>query len=252
MQAVLMAAGKGTRISRHIGERPKCTLDIGGEPLIRHTVRMLLTNDINVSIVVGYRKEAVMECLTGLPVSYFYNPFFDVTNSIASLWFARSVLERDDVIIANGDVYWDEDVLEILCEDDHDPVMLADSSRGEEGDYLFSFEDDKLLKYGKDLKGADVSGEYVGIAKVGARFQSILLGRLQNLIDTQQHGLWWEDVLYSMIHADRTIYVRDIRGYFWAEIDFVEDYDRIITYRRAMASQQASRLKISDRAVVSI
>lgn len=92
MKAILMAAGKGSRISRHIGENPKCTLDIGGIPLIRNTVEMLLANDIEVNMVVGYEKEIIYDVLDGLPVKYYYNPFYDVTNSIASLWFAKEAL----------------------------------------------------------------------------------------------------------------------------------------------------------------
>lgn len=227
-----MAAGKGTRISRHIGELPKCTLDIGGESLISHTAKMLLAKGVDVSVVLGYNKEVVIDSLAGLPISYFHNPFYDLTNSIASLWFARSAIGSDDLIIGNADVYWDEDIFAALNSGSKDPVMLADSSRGEEGDYLFKFEDEKLLMYGKDLRGSDVSGEYVGIARIGQEFQNIFLGKIQALIDRQQHSLWWEDVLYSLIHDGQTVYVTDIRGLFWAEIDFIEDYERIRQYRQ--------------------
>lgn len=56
MKAILMAAGRGTRISRTIDDKCKCTLDIGGQSLIRHTVEMLIKNNIEVHIVVGYKK----------------------------------------------------------------------------------------------------------------------------------------------------------------------------------------------------
>jgi choline kinase len=121
-------------------------------------------------------------------------------------------------------------------------VMLADSSRCEEGDYLFKFEDEKLLMYGKDLRGADISGEYVGIAMIRREFQNIFLGKLQSLIDAQQHSLWWEDVLYSLIAEERDVYVKDITGLFWSEIDFIEDYRRITEYRHESGASRASRV----------
>lgn len=241
-----MAAGRGTRISRYIGDMPKCTLDIGGTSLIRHTAEMLLANGVSVSVVLGYKKGAVIEALSGLPVTYFHNPFFDVTNSIASLWFAREVLGKDDLIVANADVYWDEDMLEALVTSSRDPVMLADSSRGEEGDYLFKYEDERLLKYGKDLNGADVSGEYVGIAKIGRDYHNIFLGRLHSLVDSQNHTLWWEDVLYTLIHDEgRVVYVKDISGQFWSEIDFIEDYQRITDHRRQREPSARSLLAVA-------
>ena len=42
--------------------------------------------------------------------------------------------------------------------------------------------------------------------------------------------MWWEDVLYSFVE-ERSIYVRDIQGMFWAEVDYIEDYERILKFR---------------------
>ena len=92
MKAILLAAGRGTRISRIIKEIPKSTLPVDGTPLIRRSVTMLLDRNIKPIVCVGYCKEKIYEALEGLDVEYYYNPFYDVTNSIASLWFARKEL----------------------------------------------------------------------------------------------------------------------------------------------------------------
>lgn len=228
MKAVLLAGGRGTRISRYIGEMPKCALDIGGISLIRQIVEMLLKNHIEVSIVVGYKKEMVINCLQGLNVKYFYNPFYDVTNSIASLWFAKKELSGYDILIANADVFWEEDILDVVLRDEQEQVMLMDTSKN--ADYLFKCQGTKLLQYGKDL--TDVTGEYVGIAKIRRNFLNRFVGRLESLIERQQHGLWWENVLYSFIEQI-DINVKDINGMFWSEIDFIEDYNKIVEYRNA-------------------
>ena len=89
MKAILLAAGKGTRISRMVKAIPKSTLPIGGVPLIRRTVDMLKKEGFNISICVGYKQNDIKKVLEGLDVNYYYNPFYDVTNSIASLWFAK-------------------------------------------------------------------------------------------------------------------------------------------------------------------
>ncbi|MCK9471833.1 MAG: phosphocholine cytidylyltransferase family protein [Bacilli bacterium] len=227
MKAILLAAGRGSRISRYIGESPKCTLDIGGTPLIRHTVEMLLKNNVDVSVVIGYNKEMVINSLEGLNVKFYYNPFFDVTNSIASLWFARKELYGDDIVIANADVFWEQNILDILHDDEQEQVMLMDSSMNL--DYLFKCEGTKLINYGKGLD--DYSGEYVGIAKLNKGFLNRFNGRLEKLIEKQKHELWWENVLYSFIE-EIDINVKDIKGVFWSEIDFIEDYHRIVEYRK--------------------
>lgn len=231
MKAILLAGGRGTRISRYIGESPKCALDIGGISLIRNTVELLLKNKIDVSVVVGYNKEMVINTLQGLNVKYYYNPFYDITNSIASLWFAKNELSGDDVIIANADVFWEQEILDIIKEDKQDQVMLMDTSR--DMDYLFKCEGTKLIDHGKELK--EYTGEYVGIAKIRKNFLNKFYGRLETLIDRQKHKLWWENVLYSFID-ELDVNVKDINGLFWSEIDFIEDYNRIINYRESKSN----------------
>jgi L-glutamine-phosphate cytidylyltransferase len=228
MKAILLAGGRGTRISRYVGERPKCTLDIGNISLIRHTVELLLKNKIEVVVIIGYKKEMVVNSLEGLNIKYYYNPFYDVTNSIASLWFAKKELYDDDIIISNADVFWEQDILEVVMNDKQEQVMLMDSSKST--DYLFKCEGTKLVNYGKDL--TDVTGEYVGIAKIRKSFLNKFIGRLESLIETQQHGLWWENVLYSYV-KELNVNVKDIKGMFWSEIDFIEDYDRVVEYRKS-------------------
>ena len=39
-----MAAGRGTRISKFIGEKPKSLVDVGGITLLSHTIEMLKSN----------------------------------------------------------------------------------------------------------------------------------------------------------------------------------------------------------------
>ena len=50
------------------------------------------------------------------------------------------------------------------------------------------------------------------------------------MIAVQEHSVWWENVLYGMA-KEREIYVKDIRGKFWAEVDYIEDYERILEHR---------------------
>lgn len=232
MKAILMVAGVGSRISQYIDQKAKCMVDIGGCSLIRNTVSMLIENDIKVSVVTGYRKNDVVEELRGLDVDFYFNPFYESTNSICSLWFAREQIDEDDLIIANGDVYWGPDVLREVLLENRDVAMLADSTRGIEGDYLFKYDHDKLIKFGKGLPAEDISGEYVGISRIGTTFQKAFLEKMDALIWQKKHNLWWEDILYSFI-PERDIYVHDIAGKFWAEVDVIEDYRRILEYRKA-------------------
>ena len=232
MKAILLAAGKGTRIARNVERVPKSTLPVDGVPLIRRSVELLQAQGIECVICTGYEEEKIRSSLGGISgLAYYYNPFFAVTNSIASLWFAREEL-NDDVLIMNADVYFSEEILHTLLSDQRNPVMAIDCSRTKEGDYFFYTSlDGRIEKYGKGLPIEQRSCEYVGMAKINKEFLPAFVKRMDQLIYTGEYNAWWENVLYSFTDdKEYDIYTVDVDGRFWAEIDYFDDYERIIDY----------------------
>ena len=218
MRALILAAGRGTRISRYLSGKPKCTVDIGnGLCLIRYTVELLKSRGISeIGIVLGYRAQVIRDVLKDCSVKFYVNPFYDVTNSIASAWFAGSFVE--------------EALLDQILAEKKSPVMFADETRKETADYKFFYENGVLKKYGKELSGDDITGEYIGIGRFSASFLPCFTERMNQMIGEQQHSVWWENVLYEMTR-ERDVYVQDVGGRFWAEVDYIEDYERILEHR---------------------
>ena len=232
MRALILAAGRGTRISRYLSGKPKCTVDIGGITLIENTVKKLNNVGIkDIALIVGYKQDEIKKVLNNYNVDFYYNPFYDVTNSVASAWFAKNFIkENEDIIIMNGDVYLETSLLKNIISEDLSPVLFADNTRREEADYKLFYKDNILIKYGKELEGSDITGEYVGISKIGKNFIKEFKESLEFMIENQKHSLWWENALYRL--SDKhNIYVKDVEGKFWAEVDYIEDYERILSFR---------------------
>lgn len=232
MKAILLAAGRGTRIARNVKHVPKSILPIEGVPLIRRSVELLQAKGMECIVCTGYEERKIREALEGLEgIVYCYNPFYDITNSIASIWFARQEM-TDDLLVMNADVFFSEEILEQLIKDERNPVMAIDCSRTVEGDYFFyTGLNGGIEKYGKGLPVEQRSCEYVGMAKIGKDFLPKFVRRMEELIGRQQHNAWWENILYSFTDEhEETIYTVDVDGRFWAEIDYFDDYERIIDY----------------------
>ena len=68
MKAIIMAAGVGSRISRHV-DKPKCLLEIEGKAILRRTCEMLLRNEIQPTIVVGYQHQMIEREVAEMGVS---------------------------------------------------------------------------------------------------------------------------------------------------------------------------------------
>lgn len=246
MKVLILAAGRGTRISRYLSGNPKCTVNIGGDKeLIQYTVETLLKKGITkIAVALGYRADVIRESLKEYPqVQYYYNPFFDVTNSIASAWFARDFLsEYEDTMIMNGDVYLEETLMDYILGFQKSPVMFADGTRKLEADYKFFYKNQILEKYGKELTEEETSGEYIGVGRFSPEFMKWFVKEMNTQIFRQNHAVWWEDVIYGLVGKE-PVFVEEIDGMFWAEVDYIEDYDRILNFRgyEAMYSMTLSK-----------
>lgn len=229
MKAILLAAGVGTRIINDINQQPKSMLDVGGVPLIVHTVELLQKNNIEVVVITGFKNEIIKKALEKYDVTFYYNPFYAATNSIGSLWFAREEFNTEEIFVANADVYYTQELLDIVLKAEQEVFLLSDESRADKGDYFFLTKNGILEKYGKELTREERNCEYVGIGVLKKEWVLLFKNRLCELIQSGNYNLWWENVLYSFV-GEKDIYTVDSEGCFWSEVDTIEDYQRVVEF----------------------
>lgn len=226
MQAIIMAAGVGSRLGGIIKDRPKCLIMAGNETLLSRMVRILKQRGIDdIAIITGYKNGMIVDEL-GSQVQYFHNPLYSVTDSIASLWLAKDLL-IEDVILMNADLYVEEGILDIALAQKQPAVMLSDCTRIEEADFRFKVDDDRIIKAGNQISDEETDCEYVGIARIDKCFINDFKARLEYMVQNVDFKNWWEGVLYSFIKEGIDIHHADVMGEFWTEIDNMQDYRRL-------------------------
>ena len=224
MKAIIMAAGVGKRLLGLNMNKPKCLLTAGSETLIRRSVNLLVNKGISdITVIVGYEADLIRNELKK-DVAYFENPHFLTTNSIMSLWYAKDLLE-DNVLLLNGDLYYEHGILDYAKNQTNPVVMLADSTRIDNADYRFSFSGDQIIQFGKHLTNQETDGEYVGIVRIDQCFIKTFKQTLEEMITAGKSNIWWEDVLYSFISKQIPIHFYDVAGTFWSEVDTLQDYN---------------------------
>ena len=117
----------------------------------------------------------------------------------------------------------------MLCGVPDDCTMLCDRSRATTGDYFFHLVDGYIVEYGKDIASERRDCEYEGITLIRASFLPVFLGHLDQLIWREKYDMWWEDALYDAC-ASHPVRALDVEGRFWSEIDYAEDYQRILDH----------------------
>lgn len=219
-----MAAGVGKRLQALNINKPKCLITVQNETLIRRSVNLLVNKGISdITVIVGFMADLIRNELNN-DVAYFENPDFQSTNSIKSLWYAKDLLE-DNVLLLNGDLYYEHGILDYAINQTNPVVMLADSTRIDNADYRFSFSGDQINQFGKHLTNHETDGEYVGIVRIDQSFIKTFKQALEEMITSGKSNIWWEEVLYSFIEKRIPIHYFDVAGTFWSEVDNLQDYN---------------------------
>ncbi len=224
MQYIFMAAGKGTRLHPLTLMHPKALYQLDENiTILQRMINMIKKFDGNAKIIIvtGYMHSVIENEITD--AEFVYNPFYEVTNSIASLWFAREYLCADEVILFNGDVVASEKLMnEIVCKPVKNPSVLLDSSIKTDGDYNVEILNDRVLVMSKDLK--NYYGEYAGITRLNHYSALLLKQEIEQMIEEGFYDQWYENALVQLIFKHNfKLFFEDISGYDWTEVDSVND-----------------------------
>ncbi|MCX5679371.1 MAG: phosphocholine cytidylyltransferase family protein [Candidatus Omnitrophica bacterium] len=225
-RAIILAAGKGTRMASYSNSSPKALLELRGETLLSRQLRSFNNSGINEFIIVGgYLFEQMEKFVQSSKynIKLIYNPFYTETNSIASLWFARKYLEGD-VFITNGDAYFDKAIFEKLLKNKNNYVFGLDESKRTDADYRVTMSDNEILDMGKDIPENEVMAEYIGIALIRKAGVKLFRDLLEKSIRNGNYNLWWEDLFVELMAKCQKISYVDVTGHLWFEVDKPKDY----------------------------
>lgn len=224
MKYIMMVAGKGSRLRPLTLKHPKSMYMLDQDTtLLQRMVTVIkeIDKEADIIIVTGHMHRNIESQVEG--VTFIYNPFYEVTNSIASLWFARQHLDADNIVLIDGDIVMSRELMrEVVCQPVEKPYVLVDSSIKTDGDYNVEVSGDQVLVMSKDL--VSYYGEYAGITKLDNESALEMRAELENMIEDGFYDQWYENALVQLIFKnDFKLYYTDIANYDWTEVDSVND-----------------------------
>ena len=226
MTYIILAAGKGSNLQPLTLKYAKTSYKLDEETtVIQRMVRSIRRADKNAEIVVvvGYKAEEIKKELDEENVVFVMNPFYEVTNSISSVWFARDYLERENITIIHGDVVFSNEIVgSYLIEPTDYPYVLVDSSYVRSGAYNAVIQDNQVLVMSKKLE--NFTAKYCCMTKLDPVSSRLLKEEIDSMINSNMYDQYFEDSLVQMImFRDFQLFCKDIAGKKWAEVDTVDD-----------------------------
>ncbi len=226
MTYIILAAGKGNNLQPLTLKYPKTSYKLDeNTTVLQRMVRSIRKLDKNAEIVVvvGYLADTIKQELTEENVKFVMNPFYEVTNSISSVWFARDYLERENVAIVHGDAVFSDEIIEkYLVRPTNYPYVLVDSSYVKPGTYNAVTRDGQVLVMSKKLES--FTAKYCCMTKLDPVSSRLLKQEIDKMINGNMYDQFFEDSLVQMImFHDFQLFCSDIAGMQWAEVDSVDD-----------------------------
>ncbi|MDR2395119.1 MAG: phosphocholine cytidylyltransferase family protein [Endomicrobium sp.] len=223
MNYIILAAGKGTRLYPYTVNLPKSLLKLNNkQTILQRTINIIRESDKTAKIytVVGFKINEFISTTKGC--DFIENPFYKITNSIASLWFAKEFL-NDETVVLNSDIVFNKQLLRIILNCPKKAFVAIDTSIKQDGDYNAQINNDQIVIMGKDLK--EYHGEYAGITKLDKHTAKILKNEIISMVNDGLYNEWYENALVQLIinFKIKLEYI-DIKDFEWAEIDTINSF----------------------------
>lgn len=238
LHAVVLAAGRGSRLGELTEDRPKPMVELAGKPLIRWQAEALRAAGAQtVSVVRGYRGE----CFPPDLASYIDNPRWETSNMVVSLLCAAPLLESGPCLVSYGDIVYRPSIPSRLAACGaplgiaydtlwerlwsarfSDPLADAETFR-EEGGWL--------KEIGARAAGLEhIGGQYMGLLRFTPQGFERVRAFLDGLSREQVDRLDMTALLSRLLDRGERIAAVPVDG-GWCEVDSREDlelYERLV------------------------
>lgn len=232
MKAIILAAGRGSRMKDLTEERPKCLVELRGKALLDWQLEALRAAGINdIAIVTGYKREL----LANRGLVEFHNARWAETNMVSSLARAQDWLQAEPCIVSYSDIFYsptavqslmacpaslavtyDPNWLELWTQRFSDPLLDAETFRLTPAQ--------TLAEIGNKPKSVDeVQGQYMGLLRFTPEGWAEVLRIRSGLPPEQCDKMHMTGTLQKVIEAGRVAIAAVPYQGDWGEVDSAED-----------------------------
>mgnify|MGYP004625435821 FL=1 len=218
MNAIILAAGMGTRLRPLTNDRPKCLVAVNGVPMVERQIQFLKEKGIDdITLISGYKAEALAYLKDKYGVDIVFNDRYDTCNNINSLYIVKERFR--DTYVLEGDVFMDKNV---LLSDVSQSTYFARKKKYENEWGLEVDENNRLVKINI---GAGEGYLMSGISYWKKEDCQKIIAHMEEVYATKDYThLYWDNMVLD-IYPELNIHVKEIEDIY--EIDTPEELKEV-------------------------
>ncbi|MDL2284547.1 phosphocholine cytidylyltransferase family protein [Oxalobacter sp. OttesenSCG-928-P03] len=231
MKAVILAAGKGSRILGITNDKPKSLLPFGDTTLLGHSLALFQEAGITeIILVTGFKRDVIRTYASDNwpgKLTIVFNPHYASTNVLYSFWLAIPYIENDDFVFLHADTVFSKNILSNLlaCSSETDVTFTVDRHTCYEEEMKVIIEQGKVTWVTKEMPPESADGEFLGLALVKAAMLPSLRDVAESFFEKGNFQAFFEAAIQTLIDEQGlSVGVCDVTGLAWREVDFIEDY----------------------------
>jgi choline kinase len=234
MKALLLAAGRGSRLLPLTDTRPKCLLPIAADLTI-FDIQMSALRAHNISdvlLVTGHAADKLMthakQNHADLSFTFIHNERYMETGPAYSFWFSRDYFdEGSPLLYLNSDVLFDDSTLDqVLKHPAESTTAIIESEWDEEEVNVVTSASGDITRLGKNIAANESMGEFVGISKLSPLFIKKMLAVAGAFIARDDYQRFAADAINGVVTSGTPLYAVRVDPTRIMEIDTPEDYAR--------------------------
>ncbi|MFZ5902754.1 MAG: NTP transferase domain-containing protein [Chloroflexota bacterium] len=245
MKAIILAAGRGSRLGHYTENLPKCMLQLGNRSILEHQISILRSGGINdIVIVKGFAEDKIQ-----IPdIRYYVNNEHGITNMVYSLFCAEPEIDGE-LLISYGDILYGTNVLhKLLNASGSEVYVIVDKlwksyyqerfgNPFDEAESLRLNPDGLIIDIGRSHPNfIDVQAQYIGLIKLSASGSKVFREKYHVARSRYSSKEWLRGRIFEKAYmTDFLQYLIDERinlqavpiEHGWLEFDTEEDYEKV-------------------------
>jgi len=231
-RAIILSAGKGSRLLPLTADCPKCLLTLSGRTLLEWQLDSLVAAGVDdIRVVTGFRPHLVEAMLTARgagrgDVTTIFNPFYHVADNLGSAWMARHAMDRDFLLL-NGDTLVPPALVARLIEAPDAPICVAVDRKDnyDPDDMKVLCRGDRLVRIDKALEEGGFNAESIGLLRFMGEGRAAFAEAVDRMMRTAEGTSHFYLRVIDRLADTGIVAAASIHGLQWAEVDYPADLE---------------------------